>query len=514
MLESFSGCGYQRLNFPYLESFADMSDVETAPAVPPPSSGDTAFSWSVFISYSHEDKVWVREVLMAQLKLSDLKVCIDDDDFVPGVPAIENMERAVEHSRHVLLVLTPNWVNSEWAGFESLLATTADPAGRRRRVLPVMLKRCEPPPHIRFLTYVDFTDPARQSQEMGRLLKAMSASVPVQELFPARSERATVSARNGFLVLAELANQPEVLPQVVRYRVIFEQTRQQSDRLRSYKRLHDRLHELERFCYNLLLQDAKRFPEDESAMESLRDHEITLETNVRSLTEIVDGVAYLDSERTWILQLDAARQLLREATESANPEKLRQTIRAMRNVFGLQPALINKRLTEAAQSMQLTKLAEAMTELCEKLSGSSSDKAKLIQFQEGVNALGRLSFALEVLVRSHDGWQVADNEMRRIETELEREPEELSWSWQDLKKMTDALCARSLDSWADSLKEDAGQVQRAIEARNPAGMKTNFHRFCLRAAAQFYQVDIALLNLCGDLGSVGEPLDAILRAIT
>jgi len=50
-----------------------------------------------------------------------LRVCIDFRDFEPGLPTLVNMENAVERSRKTLIVLTPDWVESEWTTFESLL---------------------------------------------------------------------------------------------------------------------------------------------------------------------------------------------------------------------------------------------------------------------------------------------------------------------------------------------------------------------------------------------------------
>jgi hypothetical protein len=75
----------------------------------------------VFISYSHADATWVREWLQPRLEAATLSTSIDWRDFDVGVPSLENMERAVDHSRHTLLVLTPAWVSSEWTAFELLL---------------------------------------------------------------------------------------------------------------------------------------------------------------------------------------------------------------------------------------------------------------------------------------------------------------------------------------------------------------------------------------------------------
>ena len=131
------------------------------------------YQYDVFISYSHADQSWVWDELLPRLEGSGLRVCIDDRDFEIGVPSLINMERAVDNSHHTLTVLTPAWVESEWAEFESLLVGTSDPAGRKRRLLPLMLCPCQPPSRIAILTYADFTQPHEHAGQFSRLLKQL-----------------------------------------------------------------------------------------------------------------------------------------------------------------------------------------------------------------------------------------------------------------------------------------------------------------------------------------------------
>ena len=79
---------------------------------------DSDYLYDAFISYSHADKQWVHEWLLRCLEDAGLHVCIDFRDFDVGVPSLVNMERAVDNSRHTLLVLTAAWVESEWTEFE------------------------------------------------------------------------------------------------------------------------------------------------------------------------------------------------------------------------------------------------------------------------------------------------------------------------------------------------------------------------------------------------------------
>ena len=71
--------------------------------------------YDVFISYSHQDGQWVRNWLLPRLEQSGLKVCIDYRDFRIGIPSLINMERAIEQSKMILLILTSDWIQSKWA---------------------------------------------------------------------------------------------------------------------------------------------------------------------------------------------------------------------------------------------------------------------------------------------------------------------------------------------------------------------------------------------------------------
>jgi len=157
------------------------------------------YKYDAFISYSHTDRAWVWDELLPRLERAGLRVCIDDRDFEIGVPSLVNMERAVDNSQHTLVVLTPTWIKSEWTEFESLLAGTADPAGRRRKLIPLMLKSCKLPTRIAMLTYADFTRPPEREAQMTRLVRSLgSATEALSHPEPSEQRSQAVTALNPF----------------------------------------------------------------------------------------------------------------------------------------------------------------------------------------------------------------------------------------------------------------------------------------------------------------------------
>ena len=106
---------------------------------------------------------------------SRLKICIDRTCFAPGASILQEMERAVLQSRKTAVVLSPNYLASQWAEFEQVLAQTLDPAARARRLIPVLLARCKLPPRVAMLNYLDFTSAADNETRLTTLVGAIRA---------------------------------------------------------------------------------------------------------------------------------------------------------------------------------------------------------------------------------------------------------------------------------------------------------------------------------------------------
>lgn len=137
---------------------------------------ENQLDFDVFISYSSKDEEWVVETLLPRIEQAGVKACLDIRDFKPGRFARLNMQDAVRHSRHTLLVLTENWFASLWTLFESVLGANNDPAGLQQRIIPLLLRKSEVPENADFiaaLTYVDFTRADREELAWRQLLNAL-----------------------------------------------------------------------------------------------------------------------------------------------------------------------------------------------------------------------------------------------------------------------------------------------------------------------------------------------------
>src|ERR1039457_6797238 len=99
----------------------------------------------VFISYSHKDQDWVLTKLLPKLEAHGFSVMIDCRDFQAGSFSVEEMQRGVLQSRHLLLVLTPAYVISEWTKFENAMTQTLDPGAAQGKLIPILRETCDVP---------------------------------------------------------------------------------------------------------------------------------------------------------------------------------------------------------------------------------------------------------------------------------------------------------------------------------------------------------------------------------
>jgi hypothetical protein len=113
------------------------------------------YKYDLFISYSHRDIDWVKNKLIPELEAHNFLICIDFIQFRTGSFGITEMERAVVESKRVLLVLTEDYVNSEWTKFESVMAQTLDPGATFRKIIPALHKTCKIPLRLQILHYRD-----------------------------------------------------------------------------------------------------------------------------------------------------------------------------------------------------------------------------------------------------------------------------------------------------------------------------------------------------------------------
>uniref|UniRef100_A0A182IYV9 Uncharacterized protein n=1 Tax=Anopheles atroparvus TaxID=41427 RepID=A0A182IYV9_ANOAO len=97
--------------------------------------------FDAFVSYSSKDEAFVAEELAPMLENGDpsYKLCLHYRDFPVGAYIADNILQAVESSRRTIMVLSENFIKSEWCRFEFKSAHHQVLRDRRRRLIVILL---------------------------------------------------------------------------------------------------------------------------------------------------------------------------------------------------------------------------------------------------------------------------------------------------------------------------------------------------------------------------------------
>jgi hypothetical protein len=464
------------------------------------------YSHDVFVSYSHKDKSWVAAVLVKALRDNGLRVLVDESEFEPGKASIENMTDSILHSRRTLAVLTPNWVGSEWTRFEGLVTAQEDPTGARGRLLPILRAKCDPPKWLAIRSWLDFVDDAAVSRQIARLVRALGRPLETPEVVKA------APAEQALRTLPDLMREDAAVREaLLEYRVRMESLVGRIERIVALKAVHDHLHNIQFRCYDLIVREATRIADDVTAADSIEGYAGELLGTIEELRTLDEEPVFASSRLRWIATLRGAYDLLMAGVQARDAAKVNQAARQLDRVLPIEPALVNARLFEAAEGLELEAVSGAMSFVCDRGASGGMAQEKLTPLMEARDVIEQLDQNLAALVRSHNLWQEIDKTIRALAPNLDA-VSIVSAEWPVLKSDLETLSATPAE-WAKNLRKELPAIDAAIAANDQQSLVRAFARLRQKAARRFYDVDRDLKTQCGELGEVGKPLAQIVEAL-
>jgi hypothetical protein len=319
-------------------------------------------------------------------------------------------------------------------------------------------------------------------------------------------------ANRGLSALGDLMSARDAREAVHAFEAEFQEAVAQIDILAVFKDVHDLLHTLQFRCFDGLAREATRFPGDELSREIVNEHGMTLDETILKLEAVATHRAFDGAAPRWIEDLRAARAQVAEALDTSTAPPLLSAVRLLDRVLAVQPTRINTRLNDAARALQLRDLVGNLSQVHQRLCASGLDAAKLAEFDVGIKSLEQLERALRQLVAEHDRWQELEVELRLERVALMADAAALGSSWPRLRTLIVPLCSGP-EAWATRLTADCGRLDAALAAGSPAQQRASFLLVHSQAATRFYQVDIALQQLCETLRQIGKPLSELLRRL-
>ncbi len=132
-------------------------------------------NYDLFLSHNRRQKPWVRS-LVAFLRSRGLNVFFDEDSIEPGDDVAVALERGIEASKVLVLVISRSSVFSKWVNFEIALRIYADTESGLRRLIPILVEPVDRTlirSAVRRLDAVDLTDPDTRENEFAHFLDAL-----------------------------------------------------------------------------------------------------------------------------------------------------------------------------------------------------------------------------------------------------------------------------------------------------------------------------------------------------
>ncbi|XP_041349440.1 stimulator of interferon genes protein-like [Gigantopelta aegis] len=130
---------------------------------PPPFSGNRALvlpagkTHHLFFSHSSDGQQWVEMCVERLEQDCGIKCLWPPRDFTPGKPIVSLIEDGMSRAMKIVLVLSPEYIDSGWCSYERHLAFVLSVQERRNCIIPVMLKPCPVPDVLRTVNYIDVT---------------------------------------------------------------------------------------------------------------------------------------------------------------------------------------------------------------------------------------------------------------------------------------------------------------------------------------------------------------------
>jgi hypothetical protein len=132
------------------------------------------FAYDVFLSYSNKDKAFVRS-LANRLRGDGIRIWFDEWEIRPGDSVPAKIEEGLNQSRVLVLCMSANTFDSDWAQLESGTFRFHDPLNKQRRFIPLRFDDTPIPGSLAQFRYIDWR-PNNREQEYPKLITACRPS--------------------------------------------------------------------------------------------------------------------------------------------------------------------------------------------------------------------------------------------------------------------------------------------------------------------------------------------------
>jgi uracil-DNA glycosylase len=158
----------------------------------------------LFISYATEDVSFARRIANS-MQSANVEVWIAPDSIHPGEDFVDAIQRGLENTTHLLVVMSPDAVESSWVKLEMNTAIRLERSGQLS-IMPISYRACEPPVLWGAYDWVEYE--GEYDKLVKNLLRWMEIGESRNWVRPAPVELEELARQQA--VLAEIASEVRV----------------------------------------------------------------------------------------------------------------------------------------------------------------------------------------------------------------------------------------------------------------------------------------------------------------
>ncbi|MFC4591618.1 TIR domain-containing protein [Sphaerisporangium corydalis] len=138
-------------------------------------------AYDVFLSHSLQDAEWAdrlyRRLRRFRVSGRPLEIFFAPAAIGAGESIPRGLREALGSCRHLVAVVTPSWLESEWCRLEEEVVVWRDSAAVDRVLLPLLLQDCGLPSVLHRLKYIDFRRSADYERSLQEIVSAIRAGI-------------------------------------------------------------------------------------------------------------------------------------------------------------------------------------------------------------------------------------------------------------------------------------------------------------------------------------------------
>lgn len=140
----------------------------------------------VFLSYSRKNEAFV-EKLFKRLTSDRVDCFFDKESIAWGANWYLELEKGIDAADCIVLILSPDFCQSEWTSIEQSSARLKDPAGLKRKIRPLLLEPCDDhvPPFLKTIQQIDVSTNDLFEKNYPKICRELGGTLTKPDQIPA-----------------------------------------------------------------------------------------------------------------------------------------------------------------------------------------------------------------------------------------------------------------------------------------------------------------------------------------